>query len=188
MKKYLITSRQFYTDTPAVFRSILHERLVLHHPDFVLYRDKFDPNYALMAEYAVQTCRAFEGIKAFVHQDPKLAKALGADGVHLTSKQFDLIKKAKDMDLEVIVSTHSIEELYMVKELCADYATFSPVFSTPGKGEPKGVEALAQAVEDVDIKIFALGGIVAHEDVQKIEAVNPYGFASIRYFYKDYDG
>ena len=187
MKRYLITSRQYYTDTPAVFRSILHERLALHHPDFVLYRDKFEPNYASMAEYAVQTCRAFEGIKAFVHQDAKLAKALGAEGVHLTSKQFDEIKKAKDMNLEVIVSTHSIEELHMVKELCADYATFSPIFATPGKGEPKGVEALAQAVEEVDIKIFALGGIVTPDDVKKIEPARPYGFASIRYFYEDHN-
>ena len=188
MKSYLITSRQYYTDTPAVFRSILHERLAVHHPDFVLYRDKFDPNYALMAEYAVQTCRAFEGIKAFVHQDYKLAKALGADGVHLTSKQFDLIKKAKNADLEVIVSTHSIEELHMVRELCADYATFSPVFASPGKGEPKGVDALAQAVKEVDLKIFALGGIVTPEDVKKIEPAHPYGFASIRYFYEDHNG
>ena len=186
MKSYLITSRQYYTDTPAVFRSILHERLAVHHPDFVLYRDKFDPNYALMAEYALQTCRAFEDIKTFVHRDAKLAKALGADGVHLTSKQFDEIKRAKDMDLEVIVSTHSIEELHMVKELCADYATFSPIFATPGKGEPKGVAALAKAVEEVDMKIFALGGIVTPEDVKKVAEANPYGFASIRYFYEDH--
>ena len=188
MKSYLITSRQYYSDTPAVFRSILHERLAMHHPDFVLYRDKFDPNYALMAEYAVQTCRAFEGIKAFVHQDYKLAKALGADGVHLTSKQFKKKKKAKESGLEVVISTHSIEELHMAAELCADYATFSPIFATPGKGEPKGVEALAKAVEEANIKIFALGGIVTPEDVQKIKSAKPYGFASIRYFYRESDG
>ncbi len=188
MKSYLITSRQYYTDTPAVFRSILHERVAAHRPDFVLYRDKFDPNYALMAEYAVQTCRAFESVKVFVHQDFKLANALGADGVHLTSKQFDVIKKAKNAGLEVIVSTHSIEELHMVEELCADYATFSPVFATPGKGEPKGIAALKRAVEEVDIKIFALGGIVTPEDVKKIESAHPYGFASIRYFYRESDG
>ena len=188
MKKYLITSRSFYTDTPPVFRSILHERLAKTLPDFVLYRDPVEPRYAEMAEYALQTCRAFENIKAFLHKDAALAKKLHADGVHLTSKQFGEIAHAKDLGLEVIVSTHTLEELYYVKELGADYATFSPIFSTPGKGEPKGVEALKAAIEQVDMRIFALGGIVTPEHVQQISSASPYGFASIRYFYEDING
>jgi len=185
MKKYLITSRQFYTDTPAVFRSVLHERIRLHAPDFVLYRDKFDPNYAQQAEHAVEVCRQFEGVKSFVHQDPKLAQKLQADGVHLTSLQFDRIKEAKDLGLEVIVSTHTFDELHLAAKLYADYATFSPIFATPGKAEPKGVKMLAKAVRESDIRIFALGGIVSQMEVDAIQAANPYGFASIRYFYKD---
>ena len=186
MKKYLITSRQFYTDTPAVFRKILHERIKTHLPEFVLYRDKNNPAYALQAEHTVETCRQFEGVKSFLHQDPKLASSLGADGVHLTSKQFDLIKSAKDLGLEVCVSTHTIEELQMVEELCADYATYSPIFPTPTKGEPKGVEGLKKALQSVEkLKIFALGGIVSDLHVKKLEEVAPYGFASIRYFYED---
>ena len=187
MKKYLITSRQYYSDTPAVFRKILHETFKNHLPDFALYRDKFNPDYALQAEHFVETCRQFEGIKSFLHQDAKLAASLGADGVHLTSKQFDEIKKAKKLGLEVCVSTHTIEELKVVKELCADYATFSPVFETPAKGEPKGIEALKEAVESVDIKIFALGGVVSADHVRELEAAKPFGFASIRYFYQKDD-
>ena len=183
MKKYLITSRQYYTDTPAVYRSILHERLKEHLPDFALYRDKFNPKYAEQAAHHIEACRQFEGVKPFIHQDVKLAYSLKADGVHLTSKQFDKIKKAKDLGLEVIVSTHTIDELYVVKELCADYVTYSPIFFTPAKGEPKGIDGLKQAVEKVDIKIFALGGIISDKEVEELKKVNPYGFASIRYFY-----
>ena len=183
MKKYLITSRQYYSDTPAVFRKILHETFKKHLPDFALYRDKYNPAYKLQAEHFVETCRQFEGIKPFLHQDAKLAHSLGADGVHLTSKQFDEIKKAKELGLEVCISTHTIDELKMAKELCADYATFSPIFETPGKGEAKGVEALKEAVESVELKIFALGGIVSDEHIEKLKGINPYGFASIRYFY-----
>ena len=62
MKKYLITSRQYYTDTPAVYRSILHERLREHLPDFALYRDKFNPKYAEQATHHVEACRQFEGV------------------------------------------------------------------------------------------------------------------------------
>ncbi len=183
MKKYLITSRIYYSDTPAVFRKILHETLKNHLPDFALYRDKHNPAYALQAEHFIETCRQFSDIKAFLHQDPKLAHALGADGVHLTSSQFDRIKEAKKLGLEVCVSTHSLQELQMAQELCADYATFSPIFQTPAKGEPKGIKALKEAVESIDIKIFALGGIVTKEQIKALEAAAPYGFASIRYFY-----
>jgi thiamine-phosphate pyrophosphorylase len=73
----------------------------------------------------------------------------------------------------------------MVKELCADYATYSPIFETPAKGEPKGVEGLKKAMQEVDIKIFALGGIITQQHVAQLETAKPYGFASIRYFYED---
>ena len=186
MKKYLITSRQFYTDTPAVFRSILHERIAMYKPEFVLYRDKANPAYPLQAEHTVEVCRQFEGVKSFIHQDPKLAHSLGANGVHLTSKQFDRIKQAKELGLEVCVSTHTIEELKMVEELCADYATYSPIFPTPHKGEAKGVEELKKALESVEkLKIFALGGIISQKEVEQLQNIAPYGFASIRYFYED---
>ena len=47
MKKYLITSREFYTDTPAIFRSLLHEQFTGYMPEYALYRDKSNPNYSI---------------------------------------------------------------------------------------------------------------------------------------------
>ena len=186
MKKYLITSRLYYTDTPAVFRSILHERIAEHMPDFVLYRDKTDPKYALQAEHLVEVCRQFSGVKSFIHQDPKLANGLRADGVHLNAKQFEKIDEAKSLGLEVCVSTHSIDELLEAERLGADYAAFSPIFATPQKGAAKGVDMLAEAVNTVkNLKIFALGGIITDAHIKQIEYAKPYGFASIRYFYED---
>lgn len=183
LKKYLITSREFYTDTPAVFRTILHKQFVKHLPDFALYRDKTDPNYALLAEHFVDVCQEFENIKAIIHGDIALAVKLEAFGVHLTSNQFDEIEKAKELGLQVIVSTHSKEELLKVEKLGADYATYSPIFATPNKGEPKGIEDLQEAVETTNLKIFALGGIVDAKEIAEVEKTSAYGFASIRYFY-----
>ena len=183
MKKYLITSRAFYTDTPAVYRAILHEQVREYMPDFVLYRDKTNPNYFHQAEHTVEVCSQFEGVKSFLHQDYKLAAKLQADGVHLTSGQFEFIEKAKELDLEVVVSTHTIEELKEVERLGADYATFSPVFATPAKGKPKGVAELKEAVSSLKrLKVFALGGIVTYSHVEQLKDAKVYGFASIRYF------
>jgi len=183
LKKYLITSREFYTDTPAVFRSILHEQFVKHLPDYALYRDKSNPNYATQAEHFVEVCSQFEGLKAIIHQDVALAFKLQAYGVHLTSTQFEEVEKAKELGLCVIISTHSEAEVMNAERVGADYVTYSPIFITPNKGEPKGIEELQRVLQGRRIKVFALGGIVRQEEVDAVEKTTAYGFASIRYFY-----
>ena len=183
MKKYLITSREFYTDTPAVFRAILHEQLQTHMPEYALYRDKSNPDYDIQAEYFTQVCSQFDNVKSFIHQKVELAKKFGATGVHLTSKQFEKIPHAKELGLEVIISTHTHEEVLKAQDLGADMVTYSPIFTSPGKGQAKGVDDLKALLNQCDIKVFALGGVVDAEHIEMLESIQPYGFASIRYFY-----
>lgn len=183
MQKYLITSREFYTDTPAVFRNILHEQFKKHMPEYALYRDKSNPNYATQAAHFVEVCNQFENIKSFIHRDVDLAKELNAVGVHLTSTQFDKIEYAKSLGLEVIVSTHTHDEVLNAEKLGADYVTYSPIFSSPSKGEPKGIKDLKELLNKCSVKVFALGGIVEAEQVEQIVKTEAFGFSSIRYFY-----
>ncbi len=183
MQKYLITSREFYTDTSAVFRNILHEQFAEHKPNFALYRDKANPNYDIQAAHFVEVCSQFESVKSFIHRDADLAKKLNATGVHLTSTQFDKIKYALSLDLEVIVSTHTHDEILTAEYLGANYVTYSPIFTSPNKGEPKGILDLEEILEKSKIKIFALGGIISDEQIKEIEKTDAFGFASIRYFY-----
>ncbi len=183
LKRYLITSREFYTDTPAVFRKILHEQFVKYMPSYALYRDKSNSNYTIQAEHFVEVCNQFESIKSFIHRDADLARELNAVGVHLTSTQFDKIEYAKSLGLEVIISTHTHDEVLKAEELGADAVTYSPIFSSPGKGEPKGVEDLQELLSKCSVKVFALGGIVEEEQIEAVAKTQVYGFASIRYFY-----
>lgn len=184
MQSYLITSREFYTDTSAVFGSILHEKIQIHLPTYALYRDKSNPDYDTQAEYHVKVCSQFENVKSFIHQKPDLANELNATGVHLSSKQFDKIEYASSLGLEVIVSCHTHEDVLKAQKLGADAVCYSPIFSSPGKGDAKGIDDLAQLVKMTNIKIFALGGIIDKSHVEAIESTGAYGFASIRYFYK----
>lgn len=151
-------------------------------PDFALYRDKESSEYATNAQNFVQMCKPIKTLKLFLHQDYELANTLGATGVHLTSTQFDDIPKAKDLGLEVIISTHTLDDVHMAEAMGADYVTYSPIFETPEKGEPKGVDDLKELISMVDVKVFALGGIISDEQVRALEKSNAYGFASIRYF------
>lgn len=183
MKKYLITSADFYTQEVSVFKQRLKTQIKKHQPDFLLYRDKANTNYEELAKTFLEVCHKHKFIKCFLHQDPILAKELGASGVHLNSAQFGSIAQAKSLDLEVIISTHTHDEVKKAQKLGADYVTYSPIFFSPDKGEPKGIEDLKSLIEEVDVKVFALGGIVEQKQVAQVEDANAYGFASIRYFY-----
>ena len=183
MYKYLITSPEFYTDISDVFREKLSNQIQTHKPTYILYRDKLNPQYDTLAKEFIETCKEHKDTKSFLHQKVELAKSLNASGVHLTSMQFDEIKKAKSYGLEVIVSTHTHEEVLKAQELGADAVTYSPVFASPGKGTPKGIKDLENVVEKYDIKVFALGGIIDSSQINMINKIAVYGFASIRYFF-----
>jgi len=182
MQKYLITSSEFYTQSSDIFYKTLNEKLKKYKPEYALFRDKTAINYEELASVFTLTCKETGGVKSFIHQDISLAKALGADGVHLTSKQFLEIEKAKSKNLEVIISTHTHNEVLQAQKLGADAVTYSPIFASPDKGEPKGVDDLEELLGKCKIKVFALGGIVTDVHVEMIAKTKAYGFASIRYF------
>ncbi len=146
----------------------------------IVYRDK--SNGSKHGADFVKAAKVFDFEKVIIHGDTSLAKAAGADGVHLTSLQLDEIAEAKAMDLFVVVSTHTIEELKNAEALGADMATFSPIFETPNKGAPVGLEVLGSVTSQVTIPVLALGGILTEEQIKACEKAGASGFASIRYF------
>ncbi len=182
MKSYLVTDPKYYTDNGESFCSLLEGILARHRPDFALYRDKPTQRYAENAALFLDTCRSFPAMKTMLHGDAALAAKLKADGVHLTSQQFDDIEKAKALGLFVVISCHSEAELLEAQRRGSDAVTYSPIFRTPGKGEPKGLEDLQHIVDKISLPIIALGGITTPEQVKAVEKCGAYGFASIRYF------
>lgn len=182
MKKYLITSPEVYTQEAENFEAALRKAFMQHKPDYALYRDKTNPRYKELARVFVKVCREFSCLACMLHGDEVLAHELQADGVHLTSTQFENVAHAKELGLFTVLSTHTKEEIAHAITLGADAVTFSPIFPSPEKGEPKGVEALCEVAKNTPIKVFALGGIVEPWHVETIAKSGAYGFASIRYF------
>jgi len=182
VKTYLITDPSYYGSSADSLESSLEAVFSKNIPDFILYRDKFTSEYPQLASAFVKICRRYTIANVLLHGDYTLANTLGADGVHLTSTQFDVITEAKELGLYVIISTHSHEEAKRAEELGADAITYSPIFFSPGKGDPKGLEDLKEIVDKIRVPIFALGGITACEQINAVSTTGVYGFASIRYF------
>lgn len=182
MKKYCISDPSFYTSNPTQFiEKLLHVK-TLHQPDFICLRDKMTADYSSLAQALFTMRDSFEGIKLYLHTDFSLASQIGFTGVHLPSYLIEEIGKAKKLNLEVVFSAHSLKDALRAQDLGADAITISPVFETPNKGKPLGLEKLKEINDKISIKCLALGGIINDEQVRACEEIGVYGFASIRYF------
>lgn len=184
MQKYLITDPKYYTTTPKPFGEALNRSLIKYTPDFVCFRDKTDGNKKELLGAFASTLKDKE-LKALVNGSLESALKYGLDGVHLQSSQQALIQKAKAVELLVIVSCHSAKEAVSAFEKGADFVTLSPVFDTPYKGAPLGIEAFSDILAHTDrTRVFALGGIDDEYKAAQVEKLGVFGFASIRYFTK----
>ena len=116
-------------------------------------------------------------ILVFVNDRADVAAAAGADGVHLPENSMppDAVRKSFH-DLLIGVSTHTLETAKTAAAGGADYVFFGPVFDTPGKGDPVGVDVLRQVSRELGgVPTIALGGI----DEKNFDAVVSAGAAGI---------
>ena len=184
MYSYAITDPRYYGNTQKKLKESIALLLATKNIDYLCFRDKESKDYENMAKTFILTCKEYNFSKTLLHANVELSYKLKAYGVHLTSSQLHLITKAKEYGLFCVVSTHNEEEIYKALGFGADAVTYSPIFTTPNKGIPKGLEDLNEKVAKINIKIIALGGIVSDEDIARIKSTNAFAFASIRYFIK----
>ncbi|PLY04370.1 MAG: thiamine phosphate synthase [Arcobacter sp.] len=183
MISYLITDPKYYTNDIEIFEKKLIKNLKSKKVNIACFRDKTSKNFKKLAKIFVKICKEYNVEKILINENYKLAKKLYATGVHLTSKQFDKIQKARDLDLYVIISCHNYKDIEIAQESHVNAITYSPIFHSPDKGEPKGMAKLRECIrvyEDLDI--IALGGIINKEHIEQISRTRACGFASIRYF------
>ncbi len=104
------------------------------------------------------------GARLFVNDRVDVAVAVGADGVHLGQQSMppEAVRRTVGQEMLVGVSTHSVAEAKAARAGGADFITFGPVFHTESKagyGKPVGLDPLLNLKKEVDISVFALGGI-----------------------------
>ncbi|MDQ3712725.1 MAG: thiamine phosphate synthase [Acidobacteriota bacterium] len=125
--------------------------------------------------------------KLLVNDRADIALAANADGVHLTriSLSAATIRRSFPRDFIFGVSAHTIEEAEVAKRQGANFVTFSPIFSSPGKGDSQGVEKLKEVCERLKpFPVLALGGIDETNLAEVLEA-GASGFAAIRFLNKE---
>lgn len=137
----------------------------------VQLRDK-NASAAQLTKAASAWIKALMAHKAFVliNERADVAICAGAPGVHLGAGSIP-VPEARRLLPEGFVgwSAHSPEEAARAAAEGADFVTLSPIWASPGKGEPLGVQALSSA-DCGSVPMLALGGIGPEEACAALRA------------------
>ena len=122
------------------------------------------PELERFAAAVTESAHAY-GAKVIVNGDPALARAVGADGVQLSSAELMRLRERPSADLLYGASCHNAEELAQAAGLGLDFAVLSPVLPTLSHpGAPTlGWDTFAALVSDCPLPVYALGGVSASD-------------------------
>jgi thiamine-phosphate pyrophosphorylase len=184
---YTITSG---TTTPQTIPDILRflEAIVKAQIPLFQIREKSLPARVLyeLTERAVEITRG-SNTRLLVNDRADIARAAGADGVHLTARSLpaDVVRNICGPEFVIGVSTHSLAEARAAQAAGADFVVFGPIFDTESKrafGEPQGLEKLREVTRALgDFPVIAIGG-VTRENFASCIAAGASGIAGISMF------
>lgn len=156
---------------------------------FVQIREKqLSPRCVFDLTAAAASIAAGSPTKILVNEHAGIALAAGASGAHLRSdgQRPAALRAQWPRPFVIGVSTHAVDEIIEAKSGGADFAVFGPVFASPGKGAPIGLDALRDAqIAAGEFPVLALGGVDETNWRECLKVAR--GFAAIR-FLADRDG
>jgi len=157
------------------------ERALTAGVRLVQLRESLMPELARegFAAQAVALVQSQNG-RVLVNGDVQLARAVGADGVHLTAAQLMACRRRPELPL-VAASCHNAHELSHAAWLDLDFVVMGPVKATashPGR-EGLGWPRFAHYIENSPLPVYALGGMT-HADMESARLAGAHGIATIR--------
>ena len=158
------------------------ERVLAQGPGAVVFRARElpDPLWSQRLERARQLCLCAE-VPLIVATTP--ARAVAGLGLHLSAADLLACRHRPDTGEALLgASCHSADELRAAHRLGCDYAFLSPILPSDKSQEagicPLGLTGLADAIEDIPLAIYALGGLSV-DDLPSIRAAGARGIAGI---------
>jgi len=122
-----------------------------------------------LAEKTRRLCEQY-GAALFINDRIDVALAVDAAGVQLgkLSLPIEAARALLGSQKRIGASIHSIEEVRQAERSGADFLLFGPVYFTPSKagfGDPQGLAALKEIVENSALPVYGIGGITANNTI-----------------------
>ncbi|HZV97551.1 MAG TPA: Nudix family hydrolase [Methylophilaceae bacterium] len=144
-------------------------------------REKQLPSSQLrqFAERVIEIAKPY-GAKVMLNSDMRLARELGADGVHLSASQLIALQTRPD-DLLCAASCHNPAELAQAEQLALDFVVLSPVLPTRSHpdAQPLGWQGFTDLIQGYALPVYALGGL-QQQDLQQAWQSGAHGIAMQR--------
>jgi thiamine-phosphate pyrophosphorylase len=126
------------------------------------------------------------GVRTVLNGTAEDALRLAAHGVHLGGESPDIAHARATLGPDAWISIAAHDDAAVARAVAggATAALVSPIFETPGKGVPRGLDALsrARAIADGRVRIIALGGVDSRRAASCLEA-GADGIAVVRSFF-----
>ncbi|GFP77389.1 thiamine phosphate synthase [Clostridium fungisolvens] len=143
----------------------------------IILREK-DLETCCLKELAIKVKEKLSNSNALfiINGNYKVAKAIGADGVHLSFNDFMNFEEKFDGLLGV--SVHSLEEAKLAEENGASYLIAGHIFETSCKEgfKGRGLDFLSKICESIRIPVIAIGGI-SENNIRDTMKCGAYGAA-----------
>lgn len=148
------------------------ERAIRGGATFIQIREKALGDAAFLEQAkAIKAVTDRYGVPFVVNDNVAIAKAVGADGVHVGQDDMEAgdVRAQLGPDKIIGVSVRTVEQALLAEERGADYLGVGAVFPTATKQDASEVsfETLREICEAVSIPIVAIGGI-SRENVTQL--------------------
>ena len=147
------------------------EKVVCLHPQGVILRERdlSEEEYEALAEKVLGICER-EKVSCFLHSRIPIARKLGCTDIHLSIPYVQSMSETEREELrrnfaQVSISCHSMEDMELAVQAGASQIILGTIFETDcKKGLPgRGLEFLENVCKEVDIPVYAIGGITAEK-------------------------
>lgn len=166
------------------------ENAILGGAKIVQYRNKL-ASHAQQYQQARELshlCKQHQ-VCFIINDDPQLAKAVNADGVHVGKEDGKITDARKQLGSQAIIGVSCYNKLENAQKAIAqgaDYVAFGRFF--PSKTKPDAVQAnlqlLEQAVQQLNVPIVAIGG-VKRDNAQELIKRGAHAIAVINDLFHD---
>jgi len=138
------------------------------------YRDKQPVDAVYLAGALKELCHA-HNIPLIINDDIKLAKLIGADGVHIGQEDGQLSYAREILGKKAIIGVSCYDSLARALEAeqnSADYVAFGRFFPSNSKplAAPAHISTLQDAKNNIKVPIVAIGGILPSNGAELLTA------------------